>query len=182
MAAARSGAVDGVVKNHAAQRADVNRARGRLGVVYDLRPRQDAASSSAQYTAGRLADFEDLVREVAGGNVTTTDSPLCLPSRLDRRAIRWRSCLRGAGLGGADDGEDFLAVGAVDLHGAADLDVIGAVIPVDDRRVLHQGLEPLDLPSTNACSFLASSYSAFSQDRRAPWHRGSAGRSRHAGR
>ena len=68
----------------------------------------------------------------------------------------------GAGLCGADDGEDFLAVASVNLDGAADLDVIGAVRFVDDRGVLDQGLETLDLPSTKACSFLASSYSAFS--------------------
>src|SRR5664279_3792282 len=54
--------------------------------------------------------------------------------------------LAWAGLSGADDGEGFLAVGAVNVNRGADLDVIRAEMPVDDDGVLDERLEPLNLP------------------------------------
>jgi len=87
---------------------------------------------------------------------------LLAEQRPPDRALVADPALGRPGLGRADDGERLLAVVAGDLDGRADLDVVGRVVLVDDRSVLDERLGVWIRPSTNACSFFASSYSAFS--------------------
>ena len=87
-----------------------------------------------------------LYEEVAGRNVHDDRFALVLAEQGSaHRRLVGDPALARACLGGTDDREDFLAVGAVDLHRRADLDVVGAVVAVDDRGVLDETLEPLDL-------------------------------------
>src|SRR5260221_5434563 len=102
-------------------------------------PTAFCASSSAQSmaTVARLADSDDLVGEIAGGDADDDLLALLLAEQgtPDRAFVR-DPALRRLCFGGADDREALLAVAALDLDGRADLDVIGRDGLVDDRRGL----------------------------------------------
>src|SRR5438270_321193 len=92
-----------------------------------------------------LGDADDLVGEVAGRHLHDDLLALLLAEQgpADRTLVA-DPALGRACLGRADDRERLFAVVAGDLHGRADLDVLGRVVLVDDRRVLDQGLKCLD--------------------------------------
>jgi len=93
----------------------------------------------------RLADADDLVGEVPGRDLHDDLLALLLAEqRAPDGALVADPALGRLGLGRADDRERLLAVVAGDLDGRADLDVVGRVVLVDDRRVLDQRLERLD--------------------------------------
>src|SRR5512141_870705 len=104
-------------------------------------PTAFCASSSAQSmaTAPRLADADDLVGEIAGGDANDDLFALLLAEQgAPDRALVGDPALGRLRLGGADDGEALLTVAA--------LDVDGRPVLVDDRGVLDQRLERLDPP------------------------------------
>ena len=138
MAVGAQRAGDDVEDDRAAQAADVDRPRRRLGVVDDLRAadpgREFVRPVHARLLRGLLGDADDLVGEVAGGDLDDDLLALLLAEQgaPDRALVR-DPALGGLGLGGADDRERLLAVGALDADGRADLDVVGRVVLVDDR-------------------------------------------------
>src|SRR5512146_2164794 len=112
-------------------------------------PTAFCASSSAQSmaTAPRLADADDLVREVASGDANDDLFALLLAEEgTPDGALVGDPALGRLRLGGTDDGEALFAIAALDRHRRADLDVVGRDVLVDDRGVLDQGLEGLDPP------------------------------------
>src|SRR5438094_9827760 len=119
-----------------------------------------AASSSAQsmirnvslvaradrVTAARpgqeLADADDLVGEVSGGHLHDDLLAFLLAEQgPPDRALVADPTLGRPCFGRADDRERLLAIVAGDLDGRPDLDVVGRVVLVDDRRVLDERLE-----------------------------------------
>ena len=62
-------AMDGVVEYDPTQRSDMDRPRRGFGIVDDLRSADGSGEFVGPIHGGALADFEDLVREVAGRNV-----------------------------------------------------------------------------------------------------------------
>src|SRR5512140_144055 len=88
-------------------------------------PTAFCASSSAQSmaTAPRLADADDLVGEIAGGDANDDLFALLLAEQgAPDRALVGDPALGRLGLGGADDREPLLAVAALDGDRRADLD------------------------------------------------------------
>src|SRR6478752_5815413 len=100
-----------------------------------------AASSSAQSTvccpfrgrpSCRLADLDDRVREVAGGDLDGDLVALLAPEeRTAHRRLVGDAPVGRLRLGRSDDRERLRAVLAVDGDGGADLDVVGRVVLVD---------------------------------------------------
>ena len=111
----------------------------------DASVRRSEAELRAAIGPRILADADDLVGEVAGGDLHDDLLALLLAEQgAPDRALVGDPALGRLGLGGADDRERLLAVGALDRDGRADLDVVGRVVLVDDRGVLDQRLERLD--------------------------------------
>src|SRR6185503_15223124 len=105
-----------------------------------------AASSSAHSMVGPpLRDGDDLVGDVAGGDLDGHVLALLLAEEgATDRALVADLALGRLGLGGADDGEALRAVRPADLHGRADLDVVVRVVLVDEGRVLDERFQGLD--------------------------------------
>src|SRR6476661_6856757 len=94
-------------------------------------PETLAARSSAQSTARGLGDADDLVREVARGDLHDDLLALLLAEqRPTDRTLVADPALGRLGLGRADDRERLLAVAAVDGDRRADLDVVRGVVLV----------------------------------------------------
>src|SRR6478672_3872633 len=108
--------------------------------------RTRSASSSAQSMASDgLADANDLVREVARRHLHDDLLTLLLAEEgAADRTLVGDTTLGGARLGRSDDREGLLAIGALDRDRRPDLDVVGRVVLVEDRRVLDERLERLD--------------------------------------
>src|SRR6476661_3249516 len=97
-------------------------------------PLTRAASSSAQSMRPprRLGDADDLVGEVAGGDLHDDLLALLLAEqRAPDRALVRDPALGRLRLGGADDRECLRPVGALDADRRADLDVVGRVVLID---------------------------------------------------
>src|SRR5215204_2488108 len=93
----------------------------------------------------RLADLDDRVREVPGGNLDHDLVALLAAEQgaPDRRLVG-DAALCGLRLRGPDDEERLGPVVALHLHGGADLDVVRGRVLVDEGRVLDHRLEGLD--------------------------------------
>src|SRR5690348_16180981 len=101
----------------------------------------------SMFVAGgrRLADADDLVGEVAGGDFDEDLLALLLAEEgTPDRALVADPALGGPGLRRSDDRERLRTVVALDLDRRADLDMVGRVVLVDDRGVLDQRLEGLN--------------------------------------
>src|SRR5690349_11704230 len=116
-----------------------------------LRPRVGRWSSLALAVVGPegpgwvLADLDDRVREVPGGDLHEHLLALLLAEQGAAHGRLVGDLARGRlGLRGAHDLERLGALVAVHLHGGADLDVVAGGVLVDQRRVLDHRLEGLD--------------------------------------
>src|SRR5919197_4831 len=98
-------------------------------------PETRAASSSAHsmVVGLELGDGDDLVRDVASGDLDRDVLALLVPEeRSTDGTLVADPALGRLGLGRADDGERLRAIGTADLHRGADLDVVVGVVLVDE--------------------------------------------------